>query len=334
VARQLRIGMIGAGGNARGHGMRLLSIPEVVVPAAADVNPDTRDLVGRMHPRADKVRFFKDYRRLLAGVKLDAVMISTPHTLHAEQILACLDKGLDVLCEKPLVCSVADARKVVARARQAKKILMVSYQRHLQGPIRFMREAVQSGEIGDVQFVQSFMAQGWLEATRGKWRQEPALSGGGQLNDSGSHILDAVMWITGLQAKRVCAMIDNFDVPVDINSALSVEYTNGAKGTFSILGAYVKGWAEQTNIIGSAGALHYEHIPPIHRVIQMRADGTPLEVMRFVDHGNPDQHFVDVIRGRCESDLGADAALNVIALTEAAWKSAAKAGAPVDVVSV
>jgi len=334
VAKQLRIGMIGAGGNARGHGMRLLNIGEVDVPAAVDTDPATKDLVHRMHPRAGKIQFFKDYRRMLASVKLDGVMISTPHTLHAEQILASLDKGLHVLCEKPLVCSVADAKKVVARAKKAKKLLMVSYQRHMQGPFRYMRDVVQSGALGEIQFVQAFMAQGWLEATRGKWRQVPKLSGGGQLNDSGSHILDIVMWITGLKAKRVSAMIDNFDVRVDINSAVNVEYTNGAKGTFSILGAYVPGWAEQTNIIGSAGALHYMHMPPAHRLVHIKADGTPLEVLRFIDAANPDQHFVDVIRGRCESDLTPDAALKVIALTEAAWASAGKSGAPVKVAPV
>ena len=159
-------------------------------------------------------------------------------------------------------------------------------------------------------------------------RWDPKLSGGGQLNDSGSHILDAVMWITGLQAKRVCAMIENFDVPVDINSALAVEYDNGAKGNFSILGAYVPGWAEQTNIIGSAGALHYAHVPPAHRLVHIKADGTPLEVLRFADAANPDQHFVDVIRGRCKSDLTPDAALRVIALTEAAWASMARSSSP------
>ena len=82
---------------------------------------------------------FGDYTEMLDRVKLDAVVISTPHTLHFEQIMTSLDSGLHVLSEKPMVCTVDHARQVIAKAADVEKIPMVSYQRHFGGNYRFIR---------------------------------------------------------------------------------------------------------------------------------------------------------------------------------------------------
>ena len=98
---KIGVGLIGCGGNMRGHIRRLTALPEVeivglVEPAAANVQA-----VREQYPQLAAVPVFDNHPAMLAAVKPDAVEISTPHTLHAQQILDSLDAGCHVLCEKP-----------------------------------------------------------------------------------------------------------------------------------------------------------------------------------------------------------------------------------------
>jgi len=334
MADVLRIGVIGAGNNARNHARRLMDSPDGVVGAIADINPATEALVRAMHPGAQDVAFFTDYERMLREVELDALVLSTPHALHHDQITAALEADLHVLTEKPMVCTVAEARSVMATVRQTGKQLMVSYQKHLSASAQYMRQVIGSGELGDILYTQAFVAQNWLESQRGKWRQDPKLSGGGQLSDTGSHQLDIILWMTGLQPRQVTALIESFDVPVDVNTTLNVRYRGGAIGNFTVLGTYPHGGCEHATITGTRGALHFENPIGNPRLIHVRADGTPTDVLLSEGRPNQDQHFLDVLVGRCDSLLEPDSALTTIALTEAATQSAASSGMPVDVKSI
>jgi len=334
MAELLRIGVIGAGNNGRNHATRLLDSPDCVVPAIADRNRAAEAIVRAMHPKGGEPAFFTDYRQMLRDVALDAVVLSTPHALHHDQITAALERGLHVLTEKPMVCTVAEARSVMTTVRRTGKRLLVSYQKHLSPIYRYMRKVIADGELGKILFTQGFVAQNWLEAQRGAWRQDPKLSGGGQLSDTGSHLLDSILWVTALRPKRVSAFIENFDVPVDVNSTLNVQFIGGAAGDLAVLGAYPYGGTEHATIVGTAGALHYDNRLGKPRLMQVRSDGTPTEVLPPGSGPNPDQHFVDVLLGRCESLLEPATAVLTTALTEAAHQSAANAGAPADVKSV
>ena len=150
--------------------------------------------------------------------------------------MAALDKGLHVLTEKPMVCSVDHAHQVIEKAKEVGKILMVSYQRHLGAQYRYVRNQIMAGELGEIQFISALQDQKWYQGTMGLWRQQLALSGGGQLNDSGSHLLDIMLWMTGLEVAEVQAYMEYFESEVDINSALSIRFRGGAMGTVSVVG--------------------------------------------------------------------------------------------------
>ena len=132
---RIRVGFIGCGGNASGHVGRVLAMGECDVLALCDVSGESIDRVRDRHkednPEILDVPVFSDYLEMLAAVEMDAVEISTPHTLHYEQIMASLDKDLHVLTEKPMVCTVDHAHEVIEKAEETGKVLMVSYQRHL-----------------------------------------------------------------------------------------------------------------------------------------------------------------------------------------------------------
>ncbi|MDA0744975.1 MAG: Gfo/Idh/MocA family oxidoreductase [bacterium] len=329
---KVRIGMIGCGGNASGHIRRLMEMPEVELVGLADVSEASFDRLFERVPEAKQIPHFTDYRDLLGTVDMDATEISTPHTLHFEQIMASLDRGLHVLTEKPMVCTVEHAEEVIARSEEAGKILMVSYQRHFASQFRFIRNQIQSGEIGEVQFISALQDQQWYRSQQGKWRQEPSLSGGGQLNDSGSHLLDIVLWMTDEEVAEVSAFMEYFDAKVDINSALSIRFANGALANLSIVGNSVgPGMWEDITIWGSKGVLYSRN----GKLTCKYGGKDPVEVDNLPSRfGSPDQNFVDAILGRDEIQVPAICGLRVIQLTEAAWASAQKGGRPVKIKGV
>ncbi|MGD0094479.1 MAG: Gfo/Idh/MocA family oxidoreductase, partial [Planctomycetota bacterium] len=230
--KKVRLAFIGSGGIMNWHVDRLKGTPGEIV-ALMDTSKEMLQKLKAKQPQLQDVPEYDDWKKMLNEVQLDAVEIGSPHTVHYEQICAALDKGLHVLCEKPMTCTSADARDVCARAKKAKKIVAVSYQRHYQGNYRFLKSCVDSGKLGKIEYVAAFQAQEWLKAVAGTWRQKKALSGGGQINDSGSHLIDMLMWTTGLQAEEVSAHMDNHGTEVDINSAITVKFVGGALGTVS-----------------------------------------------------------------------------------------------------
>ncbi|HID10315.1 MAG TPA: Gfo/Idh/MocA family oxidoreductase [Candidatus Latescibacteria bacterium] len=325
---KVRMGFIGCGGNARGHLKRVLTFPDVEVVALADPRPRALELATGLDPRLEAVSKFPDYREMLEKVELDAVEISTPHTLHYEQIMASLERGLHVLTEKPMVCTSEHARQVIAKAKEVGKVLMISYQRHFSPAFRFLRNYIRFGELGEIQFVSALQAQNWYLSQKDTWRQKLSLAGGGQLNDSGSHLLDIILWTTGLAAEEVSAYIEHFDVEVDINSALSLKFSNGALGNFSVVGNAPSGFWEDITFFGSKGAVYYRNGKLSYHRFGSRESFEP---QGLPDASTPDRNFVDAILGRDEVQVPPECGLRVIELTEAAWRSAELGGRPVRV---
>lgn len=323
---KVRLGLIGCGGIARHHLNQILPLAQYEVAAINDTNPAVIEVAKRQFPQLAEVPVYADYREMLEEAALDAVQIHTPHTLHTEQILASFDKGLHVLCEKPMVCTVADAHAVIAKRDAVGKVGLLSYQRHFQPEFRFIRERIASGEFGAVTFVTALQCQNWKRGTSGSWRQEPALSGGGQLNDSGSHLLDILLWITGLGVAKVSAHIDNCGTPVDINSALALTFKGGAQGTLSVVGD-APTWHEDVTIWCEKGIFFMRN----GKLSVCDGRGNRYTFDHMPGAGNPDRNFLDAILGRDEVQAPFECGLRVIELTEAAWTSAAQGGAVVHV---
>jgi len=323
MADKVRIAFIGAGGMARAHMKWLADVPEAEVVAFAEPSTEAIARMCEAFPEAADIPVFADYRDMLTLMKMDAVEIHTPHTLHYQQGMDVLAAGKHLLMEKPMVCSVRHAQDLI-KAR-GDRVLMVSYQRHLQGPYIYVREQIQKGVLGKIQYVAALQSQGWLEGVRGTWRQQKALSGGGQINDSGSHLIDILLWTTGLAAESVFAYMRNYDTEVDIDSALSLRFTNGAQGTISIVGDSPMWW-EEFSVWGSKGAILYRN----GKIMQRTRETEMVEVTDLPPSSTPDRNFVDAILGRDTVRVPAECGLRVIELTEAAWRSA-ELGQPVRV---
>jgi predicted dehydrogenase len=320
LSQKVRVGIIGTGGIAQGHIRRISEHPDAEVTAICDIRKEAMASSVDRYPVLKDVPQYTDFRDMLKAGNLDAVEICTPHTTHYEQTMTSLASGLNVLSEKPMVCTVKDAHDVLDAIKKSGKVFVLNYQRSYQPEFLYIKNAIASGTYGSVEFVQGLQGQEWLRAVANTWRHDPALSGGGQLNDSGSHMLAILLFVTGLSVEKVFGFIDNMTVPVDINSALSLKFKGGAQGNISVVGN-APSFYEDITIWCSKGAFYLRNGKlEVSDAMGKRHFPTAEEMPAG---NNPDNNFINAINGKEEIGSTAIWGLRVIELTEAAWESAA-----------
>ncbi|NOV02188.1 Gfo/Idh/MocA family protein [Paenibacillus planticolens] len=313
---KIRIGMIGTGGISQVHGRQLLELEEAEIVALSDTSAENRENFAAKF-ELDDVQHFTDYREMLDQTELDAVVICSPHTMHFEQATDALHKGLHVLIEKPMTCSSEEAELLIATAEQAGKVMQVSYQRHFQPEFLYIRDAIASGEIGKLTSITASLYQDWKQLTTGLWRQVPELSGGGMLMDSGSHIIDMLLWTTGLTPVEVKPSLHLQGAPVEIDSFTSIRFEEGAVGGLNIIG-FAPRWHETYVFCGEDGGIFYDN----GKITIQRFGQKPVVPELPKPQTNQDKSFIDAILGRHEVKVPGTFALKVVKFTEMIYQAA------------
>lgn len=265
--RPIRFGAIGCGGMGTCRLQELAKHPlGVEIVAAVDVNPARLDNLANVLGRDDFKRYTgpEDYRRLIDENDLDAVGVFTPHVPHYDHVKYALEKGVHVLCEKPMVCGAANAIEITSLCEEKKLIGMVHYQRHFELKYIKARELIRKGAIGKVLKFYVYMAQDWNGR---EWRGVPEICGGGQINDSGSHYQDILLWMLDELPVSAQGHIDNFwhdrQLAVEANGSFHVELTNGIVGRVVILSDYPSqgipygSFVDEMRILGDKGAITF-----------------------------------------------------------------------------
>ena len=239
---KLRIGLLGCGGISRRHVNCISAREDAEIAAVCDVDEARiRTVRAWAAENGDpEAEAFADAEAMYAKARLDAVIICTPHTMHFDQAMAALDRGLHVFLEKPMVTNSDHARQLAARAEETGRIVTVGYNTSATPVFSHLRGIIAENRLGKLELVNGYICQNWLEGTRGTWRQDPALSGGGQAYDSGAHLMNSLVWSVNSRVSEVYAMVDNHGVPVDINSTLTVRFENGVMASITIGGNCTK----------------------------------------------------------------------------------------------
>jgi len=322
----LRFGIVGLGGMGAAHAREVATRADAQVAALCDADPAAFERFGRRLPALVREAFerlprYSTIDELLGREALDAVVIATPHTTHTAQVRAALERRVHVLCEKPLATTAADARTVMRLAQEQGVQLGIAYQRHGMPRFRKAREIAAAGTLGEIRLVTVLIAQDALAAFRpgAGWRADPALSGGGHFMDTGSHIVDIMLWLSGLEPEQVFAHIDTHGTLVDVLTALSIRFTSGAVGTFAATSLSAEPWREEFTFYGTEGVLA---IRDGDLRYQTRGGDTilPRVAGREV---RPVENFIAAIKGEVpEPQAPAICGLRVAQLTEAAYRSA------------
>jgi predicted dehydrogenase len=218
---------------------------------------------------------FDSVAALAASPKVDAVLVTTPNSLHLADVLASINAGKHVLCEKPMAMDADECRQMVEAARKRSVVLGVAHVFRFDESVLRFRGIVSDGKIGRPIFARSefsFLAN--PEHPR-KWLYDSSVAGAGPIFDIGVHCIDTLRFVLNDEVVRVSASAHTDERSGDVESAatLTLEFSKGAIGT--VLVSYRADYRTPLEIIGEQGvvaaddALNVEH--PID--IVLRRDG-------------------------------------------------------------
>jgi predicted dehydrogenase len=267
--------------------------------------------------------------RLLAeyGGELDAAFIITPHAYHHAQTTACLEAGLDVLLEKPMVMNGAEARSLIETRDRTGRLLVVAFPGSLSPQVRLATRMLRAGEFGRLLTISGVVWQNWGPNTAGTWRQQPEISGGGFLFDTGAHLLNTIADLAGEDFDEVAAWLDQQGRPVETLGAIIGKLKSGALVTFHACGEAIPSCASDVRVFCEK-ALLYTGVWGEKLEVQYNGNQPPAPIPVPASLGVWEQ-FLAVRAGQIPNPSPPEVGLRMAKLWDAIRASAAKNGAPV-----
>ena len=325
----MRIAVVGAGQFGRRHIETIRNEPQCELVAVAD-------------PAYKGEKAFSDYRPMLEQAKPDGVIIATPNSLHVPVGLACVQRRVPILVEKPIADTVAASRELVTAAEQARVPLLVGHHRRHNPILEKARELVQGGGIGRLTAVAALWLlqkpDGYFKVA---WRRE---AGGGPLLINAIHDIDDLRFVCGeIDGVHAFASGATRGFKVEDTAAVALRFANGALGTLTISDTVAAPWSwelasgenpvyprQEENcyfFTGTQGSLAVPSLelwsyqgkkgwtePLTREKIEVRAEDPQARQLR---------HFCRVIRGEEKPRIDGADATRTLAVVEAIRQAAA-----------
>jgi predicted dehydrogenase len=299
MKRKLRMGMIGGGkeafiGSIHRIAANMDGLVELVCGALSSREDVARES-GRMLFLPED-RIYSSYEEMIEkesglpeGERMDFVAIVTPNFAHFGPAAMALQKGFDVVIEKPITFSLEEAKKLKEILDSTDRILCLTHTYTGYPMVKQARELVKKGTIGKIRKIYVHYLQGWLSEFSEKennrqaaWRTDPTKSGiSGVMGDIGTHAFNLAEYISGLQVKQMCADL-NIVVEgrqLDDDGSVLLRFDNGATG---VLSATQIAAGEENNlgikIFGEKGGLEWYQQEP--NTLVVRWLHKPAEILR------------------------------------------------------
>ncbi len=330
---QVRTVMIGCGGMARHHIRNMIKMQttttiSVVCEPSAQAYEDTATMfeeaklpVPANQPDLDKL--LRDYKG-----KIDAAFIITPHKYHHDQTAACLNAGIDVLLEKPMVMNGAEAESLITTRNRTGKLLVVAFPGSLSPNVRTAVNMLRNGQIGTIKTISGVVWQNWGVNTVNTWRQIPDIAGGGFLFDTGAHLLNTTVDLAGEDVAEVAAYLDNQGRPVETLGVVIARLKSGILVSLHGCGEAMPSCHSDIRVFGDKGIL-YTGVWGEKLQVQFNGDTPPETVPTAASLGVWEQ-FLSVRQGAvnpCPPEVG----LRMAKLWDAIQESARKGGSSIAV---
>ena len=248
---KLKFALIGTGGIAQTYAQAFQASECCKLVAVADINQDSATAFAE--PFAAKS--FADYKSLAENSEIDAVIISTPPVSHPEIAMYFMNRGVHVLCEKPLCLSSGEAREMIATAEKTGvKFTMASKFRYVEDVIK-AKSMVASGVLGEVvQFENAFTAK--VDMSR-RWNSDKKQAGGGVLIDNGTHSVDIIRYFLGaIEEILALETAGTQNLSVDENVKLLARTKNGIAASVDLTWGINKELPNFISVYGTNGTLH------------------------------------------------------------------------------
>ena len=315
-----RVALVGLGAMGRNHLRVLSDLDGVELVAVCDQTPAAVQAAAR----GLSVPAYTSWEEMLGREKLDAAVIAVPTRFHVDAGLAALESGLHVLVEKPIASTMEDGRRLVAAARDARRVLAVGHVERFNPAVRELQRRVAGGEIGRIFQIQA-RRQGPFPAR---------IRDVGVVIDLATHDLDVMYKLASSEVQRLYAETERriHTEHEDILNAL-LKFESGMLGVLQV------NWLTPTKIrevsvLGEKGMLvcnyltqelsYFENADAqVEAVIEGKAVGYPItqaEPLRLEL-----QSFVRAVRGEGELEVDGEAGLRALHLALALVKSASDA---------
>lgn len=333
MTQPVRMAMVGCGGMARHHLRNILKQTDTTdVAALCEPSPDAFAETAKVFEEAGLPipPNEPNLDTLLAEYDVDAAFIITPHAFHHNQAKACLEAGVDVLLEKPMVMNAAEARDLMEVRDRTGKLLVVAFNGSLSPEIRESVRLLRSGELGKLLSISATIWQSWGPGTAGKWRQEPEISGGGFMFDTGAHMLNTVADLAGEEFVEVAAWTDNYGRPVETLAVVIARLESGALVSLHGCGETVRTCRSDIRVFCTDAILRtgaWGRWLELQR--QGESDFTPVEMPPSLGAW---EQFLDVRHGEFPNPCPPEVGLRMARLYDAIKASAAQDGAVVQCV--
>ena len=256
----MKYALIGCGRIAVNH-IKAVVNNDLDMIAACDIIPEHIDILFEKTGYDKKVERYKDYRKMIdENPELGLVSIATDSGVHAEIALYCIDKGINVIIEKPIAMNLADADEIIKRSEEKGVKVAACHQNRFNIAVQEMRHAVEAGRFGKLSHgsinVRWNRNRAYYEQAlwRGKW-----VSDGGALMNQCIHGIDLLRWMMGDEIDEVYGatrqQYHDYIECEDIGMAV-VKFKNGALGTIEgTVNVYPKNLEETLYLFGETGTV-------------------------------------------------------------------------------
>ncbi len=340
--------VIGYGGMGGWHTEHMLKSDVVELAGIYDIKEERRRLA-----ESRGIRAYSTREELLADPEIEIVTVAIPNDVHEEVCIAALEAGKNVISEKPVTLSLDSLERMIAASKKAERLFTVHQNRRWDVDYLAMKQIHDSGEIGEVINLESR-----IHGSRGipsDWRGEKEY-GGGMLYDWGVHLIDQALMIFGFDVKSVRCTFDHItNKEVDDGFRLYIDFPNGQEayievGTYNFIqmprfymrakdgSAMITDWREKCRV-AKCKAWHESDVVPVQTAAGLTKTMAPRDSITVdeyeVERPHSDVHdyyrnFVRAVDGKEEQAVTHDQMRAVLGVIMAAFKSAEKNGARVE----
>jgi UDP-N-acetyl-2-amino-2-deoxyglucuronate dehydrogenase len=254
TVEKLRFGILGCGVIGPHHARAIAGLEGAELVAVADVGLEPTEELASVYGCSA----YANLEEMLSGVDLDAVCVCTPSGMHAEDAIAAMVAGKDVVIEKPVDVTLRAADRLIEVQRATGRRVAVVSQHRFDASTRAVRDALRSGEFGRL-ILGSADLRWWRSQSyydSGGWRGTWELDGGGVLINQAIHSIDLLQWLMGpvLEVTAYTGLLAHERIEVEDTAVAILKFAGGALGTIVATSAAYPGLTARIAVHGDRGS--------------------------------------------------------------------------------
>ncbi len=338
MAKQLRVGILGAGFMGKTHGGNLAKDARVSLVACCDVQRDAAGALAQQIGVNDS-GIFTDFDRMLAECPLDVLYCCLPPFAHHGEVEKAAAQGIHLFLEKPMALTPAAARAMAQAIETHGVVSQVGYHMRFKRSTERLKRLIDAGDVGQPTL---FAARYWVNMLASAWWRDQARSGG-QVYEQIIHLYDLALYLFGAPT-QVSGLLKNLchpqaDYTIEDTSVGTIEFANGALATISGSNCalpmhFIGDW----RVVCEHALLDYRStgqawVTPDSATLSLTADEESIFQEEFIEDGNPyadeTNDFLTAILQQTPTRTPARDGVASIELVDAMQRSAAAGGVPV-----